>query len=254
MPLTYKFFLYFHILVGFLSLVFFWIPVIAKKGGAWHRRSGHWYVYVMNGVGISALILSSMLIIDPIGFKYAATELSAEQIVSVTAKQRDIGLFLMAIAILTLVGVRHGLQTIQAKGNHAIMRDSKNLGSNILLLLIGLALGWNATGGSGMSVLFYIFAGLCTYVAISNLLYCFKAKVTRGEQIIAHLSSIIGAGIGSHTAFFVFGANRMLADLLSGYLMMIPWVLPGVVGTLLITLQARKYKPVKKAAPNSKAS
>ena len=79
--------------------------------------------------------------------------------------------------------------------------------------------------------------------ALTNLRYCFKSQVTRGEQTVAHLTNLIAAGIGAHTAFFVFGANRVLSGLLSGYLSMIPWILPGVVGTVLIVWQARKYRP-----------
>jgi len=112
MPLIYNVILFFHIGVGFLSLAFFWIPVIAKKGSNWHSRSGHWYAKTMYAVGISAAFLSLMLMTDPIGFKYSAVQLSPEEIVKVSTGQRDIGLFLMAISALTLVGVRHGLRRL----------------------------------------------------------------------------------------------------------------------------------------------
>lgn len=245
MSSTYQFLLVLHVVVGFASLVLFWIPVLAKKGSAWHVRSGHWYAKAMYGVGVSAFILALMLMIDPISFKYADRVFNAEDAAAVIAGQRDVGLFLMAISVLVMVGVRHGLQAVRAKGNHALMRRVDNLMINIVLLAVGVWLGFTATGNSPMNVLFYIFAGLCTFTAVSNLRYCFKPNVTRGEQIIAHLSSIIGAGIGSHTAFFVFGASRLFAELLTGYLALVPWVLPGVVGTLLIVLQARKYRPRK---------
>jgi hypothetical protein len=112
-------------------------------------------------------------------------------------------------------------------------------------LAVGIWLALTATGGSPMSVLYYIFAALCSVTAISNLRFCLKQTVTRGEQIIAHIGSIIGAGIGSHTAFFVFGANRFLSELLTGYVVIVPWILPSVVGTLIIFQQSRKYRPRK---------
>ena len=245
MAQAYTLLLVIHIIAGFLSVILFWIPVAAKKGSALHNRTGHWYAKAMYAVGFTALLLSLMLITDPIAFKYADSELPAERISKLVPAQRDIGLFLLAISILTLTGVRHGLQTIQAKGNHAQMRRWNNISIHAILLAVGIILGINAGGNSPLSVLFYIFAGLCAFTAVENLRFCVKPKVTRAEQIVAHLSAIIGAGIGAHTAFFVFGASHALASVLSGYMTMIPWVLPGLVGNILIAQQAKKYKPRK---------
>lgn len=242
MFLAYKTLLVFHIAIGFASLVFFWVPVFAKKGSAFHARSGHWYVKTMYAVGFSALILSLMLMLDPIGFKYDNHLFNDEELPEVIASVKDTGIFLMAISILVLVGVRQGLQTIQAKKNHQNMRRWDNLSINFLLLAVGGWLGIVATGNSPMSVLFYVFAFICVLTSVGNLRFCFKPKVKRSEQIIAHLTSIIGAGIGSHTAFFVFGANRVFAELLSGYASIVPWVLPAVIGNLIIWRQAKRYK------------
>ncbi len=247
MSISYKVVLYSHIIVGFLSLILFWIPVMAKKGSAWHARCGHWYAKCMYSVGISAMILSAMSLIDPLAFKFANHSFSAGELVKIIANQRDTGLFLMAISLLTVVGVHHGLQTIASKKDHAQMRNARNLGSNILLLGFGGVLAYSATGNSPMSVLFYVFAGLCSYTAVVNLRYCLRSDVTPGQRIIAHLTSIIGAGIGSHTAFFLFGASRLMAGVFTGYLALVPWILPSVVGFVLIAKQARKYRPKKPA-------
>jgi hypothetical protein len=245
MSFTYQALLFIHVAIGFLSLVLFWLPVVAKKGGALHIRSGHWYAKAMYAVGFSALILALMLMIDPISFKFPDNDFTPELTAKISAELRSGGLFLLAISILVLVGVRHGLQSVRAKGNQALMRRADSLAINIVLLVTGIWLGFTAVGGSPMSVLYYIFAALCSVTAINNLRFCLKHKVTRGEQIVAHISGIIGAGIGSHTAFFVFGANRFLAELLTGYAGIIPWVLPGVIGTLIIFQQSKKYRPRK---------
>jgi hypothetical protein len=223
----------------------FWIPVTAKKGSALHVRTGHWYAKAMYVVGFSALALALMLMVDPIAFKFPDHTFDPEMKEKFVIQMRTSGLFLLAISTLVLVGVRHGLQAVRAKGNQALMRRPDSLVINIALLAVGIWLAIAAAGGSPMSVLYYIFAGLCSVTAINNLRFCLKHKVTRGEQIIAHISGIIGAGIGSHTAFFVFGANRFLSELLSGYAAIVPWVLPGVVGTLIIFQQTKKYKPRK---------
>lgn len=237
--------LIFHIACGFLSLVCFWVPVVAKKGSPLHIRAGHWYAKVMYAVGFSALMLALMLMTDPVTFKFPDAEFSAEKVVSVTKQMNDVGLFLMAISVLTIVGVRHGLQSVRAKKNQALMRRADSLISNALLLVVGVWLGFAATGTSPFSVLYYIFCGLCSVTAINNLRFCLKREVTRGEQIIAHISGIVGAGIGAHTAFFVFGASRTISAYLTGYAGIVPWVLPGVVGTFIILQQSKKYRPRK---------
>jgi hypothetical protein len=245
MSFTYQALIFFHVSVGFASLILFWIPVVAKKGSTRHKLTGHWYAKAMYAVGVSAFILSMMLMVDPISFKFSDQTLTAAQALKIESEQGDIGLFLLAISVLVMVGVRHGLQTIRSKGNHVLMRRTDSLLINLALLMVGICLGVTATGNSPMNVLFYIFAALCSVTALGNLRYCLKHQVTRGEQIIAHLSAIIGAGIGAHTAFFVFGASRVLNELLTGYYMLVPWVLPGVVGTLLIFIQAKKYRSRK---------
>ena len=247
MNAAFKALLFVHVVFGTASVILFWIPVIAKKGSSLHTRTGHWYAKAMYGVGITALCVCLMLMVDPIGFKFPNADFSATETAKIIAREKDIGLFLLAISILTLVGVRHGLQSIQAKGNHAKMRSIDNLAINLILLLTGSWLGFTATGNSPLSVLFYIFAGLCIVISINNLRFCLKQKVTRGEQITAHLSAIIGAGIGAHTAFFLFGISRFLAGVFTGYLALIPWVLPGLVGTIIIVQQAKKYRPKKQS-------
>jgi hypothetical protein len=245
MSFSYQALLFIHIAIGFISLILFWIPIVAKKGSALHVRTGHWYAKAMYVVGFSALILALMLMIDPISFKFPDNALNPESKAKFITQMRGSGLFLLAISILVLVGVRHGLQAVRAKRNQALMRRADNLIINLALLTVGIWLGINAAGGSPMSVLYYIFAGLCSVTAVNNLRFCLKHKVTRGEQIIAHIGGLVGAGIGSHTAFFVFGANRFLSELLSGYTAIIPWVLPGVIGTLIIFQQTKRYKPRK---------
>jgi len=186
--------------------------------------------------------------IEPLSLKFPDNDFSADKAAKVIAEVKAVALFLLAISVLTITNLRHGLQSLKAKKNHALMRRADSLLLNGLLLAIGLFLGYSAVGGSPMAVLFYIFAGLCIVTAGTNLRFCLKRKVTRGEQIIAHIGGLVGAGIGSHTAFFVFGASRYLSEFLSGYAGMIPWVLPGIIGTIIIRQQSKKYRPRKAKA------
>ena len=243
----YQLLLTVHIASGALSLILFWAPIATKKGSPLHIRSGLWYIKVMYGVALSAIFLAIILMTDPISAKYSTQSISAEKAVEIIAMQWDVGLFLLAISFLVTTNLTHGLRSLRARKDQSRMRSPVHLLLNLILLTIGLYLGYSARGGSPLSVLFYVFAALCSTIAIRNLYYCFKDSVTRNERIVAHLGSMIGAGIGVHTAFFVFGASRFTADTLSNYWGILPWVLPGVIGTFFIIQQSRKYrKPVSR--------
>jgi len=51
-------FLTIHISAGFTSIVLFWLPMLSKKGGKLHVKSGKIYVYAMWVVVITAAMLS----------------------------------------------------------------------------------------------------------------------------------------------------------------------------------------------------
>ncbi|NND82183.1 MAG: hypothetical protein HKN50_07130 [Gammaproteobacteria bacterium] len=242
MSIVYSILLYIHIIVGFISLILFWIPIASRKGGRRHRTAGRWYANAMYAVGVTALLLSILLIVAPIAAKYPEHVFTAEQAARFTERAYNFGVFLLAISALVLVGVRHGLLTLQAKKNHALMRQPTHLLANGLLLAIGVYLAVTAMTAGSNQILFFVFAGLCGASAIGNLRYCLQAEVRPMEWLIAHLSAMLGVGIGSHTAFFVFGANRFVGELLTGNWLLIPWVGPGVIGTLAIVWLTRKYR------------
>jgi len=228
-----------HVSVGFVSLILFWVPIASQKGSSLHIRSGNWYVNAMYVVAFTALILGLMLFIDPIATKFPNHQYNEEELFSFISRQRQISLFLLAISILVLSNIRHGLLTLKAKSNHSLMRAPSHLALNTLLVATGITLLFTAAGS--LSILFYIFAALTISIGVGNLRYCLKSEVPPMEWMISHLGSMIGAGIGSYTAFFVFGGSRFFAEFLSGQWMLVPWVLPGVAGGLAITLMSRKY-------------
>jgi hypothetical protein len=249
----YQFLLYAHIAVGFISLVIFWIPVVAKKGSRLHVRTGHWYAKAMYGVGITAVVLACLMYFFPVETRLSRETVTPEQQARAIAQVRDIAAFLFSIAVLTIVSVRTGLQTIQTKRDHLQLRSPLNLMLNALLVTAGVSLFFRAQGGSPLYVLFYIFAGLCVSSGIGNFRYIYKASVTRTDRIVEHLSGMIGAGIGAHTAFLLFGASRLIKELLVGYWTLVPWILPGLVGFMIILWQTRKVRSTSrpKVSPSS---
>jgi hypothetical protein len=249
MSTTYTFLIFLHVSAGFFSLILFWIPIWSKKGSPLHIRSGRWYLDIMYVVSISAFCLSILLMIDPIAAKFSTANFSALRAIEVSAETRRSSLFLLAISILVLVNIRHGVLSLKAKRQHSLMRAPSHLLLNTCLLIAGISLIIAGNGGS--RILFYIFAGLCITTSVGNLRYCLKSQVANKEWLIAHLSSMIGAGIASYTAFFVFGGNRFMAQIFDGQLMMIPWVAPGVIGGCIIGYLSYQYRKQFQAQTNS---
>lgn len=237
---VYNLLLYIHVVIGFGSLVLFWLPVMARKGSPWHKQAGRWYANAMYVVSLSALIIAIMVLMDPMGVKFPDNQFTMENAFQVATSQREQSLFLLAISVLVFASVRHGLLSLKAKFNHQLMRAKSHLLLNITLLVVGLSLGVLAFVDG--SILFWIFAALCTFASIGNLRYCMTVSPGKGEWLITHLSSMFGAGIGSYTAFFVFGGNRYLGGFLEGYWRLVPWVAPFIIGTILTAIMTRKYR------------
>ncbi len=249
MTLLFKTLLIAHVIVGAASLVLFWIPVTARKGGAVHVRAGYWYAQCMYLVAATALLLCIIVAVDPIGIKHAGQNLTAVQAFEIAAQRRGSALFLFAIGVLVIASVRHGLLTLGENLSRTRTRSlghtSLNIGLGILAVILALE------GYRDSTILYYVFAALCAVTAGSNLRYAWRRTIDRNDRIRSHLSAMIGAGIASHTAFFVFGANRFLGELLVGNWQLVPWIAPGVVGTIIISVVSRRYTRKPRTLRNS---
>ena len=210
-----------HVVAGFSSLVLFWIPALARKGGRLHNTVGRWYVRCMWVVLITAILLS---------------------IKNLYVGQLTTAAFLGFLAVLTAKPLWFGVAILRHKRDFPTSARRRLLQLNGLLVATGLLLLayglWVGLGAGG--VLFVIFGalGLSNIVPLRQLWHqTFWVR----PWIIEHLSGMIVSGIAAHTAFFAFGGQQLFADWLSGYWMVIPWVAPTIIGTSIIKIMERKY-------------
>ena len=68
----------------------------------------------------------------------------------------------------------------------------------------------------------------------------------------SHMGSMLGGGIAFHTAFIVFGAQRLWAYELAGSFAVVPWLLPTVIGIPAIVIWTGYYR--RKFAPAARAA
>ena len=209
-----------HVIAGFLSIVVFWIPVFAKKGGKLHNSAGQVYVKLMWLVVITAFLLSIKNVI--IGRYFAAT-------------------FLGYLSLITSGPLWFGIAILKNKRELSETYKKRLLAFHFSTVIFGAALvitGIYLTGHV-MAVMMIIF-GILGVANIGELIKGLKDKPSGKTWIQEHISGMIITGIAAYTAFAAFGGSNYFRDVFSGYWMIVPWVGPTVIGFVIIGYMNRK--------------
>ncbi|MEM6725385.1 MAG: hypothetical protein AAF598_15195 [Bacteroidota bacterium] len=215
-----------HIFCGAFSLILFWIPMFAKKGGKLHNVVGLWYVRCMTVVVITAAL---MCILD-LFFLNKVFQ----------------GLALGFLTLITVNPLWSGYDAIHHKKGLDEATRKKRLFMESLTLLYGFFILYVAINNN--NTLLYIFAFLGVLAGQAGIRRYWKPNAAF-HWLDAHLSGLIISGSAAYTAFFAFGFRRFIGDYDSVLLSVLPWVLPTVLGIISIQYYRRKFKT--KAIRNS---
>lgn len=208
-----------HVAAGTIALVSMWIPMIARKGAALHRRVGQVFVAAMATVSITALALAgARILFDP------------------SPQGRQAGLFLLFVGILTGGSVSTGVRVLRAKHRVGPHLQWWDLGLSGLLTAasVGLA-GYGLAQGRMLFVAFSVI-GLIT--GGGQLLYWLRRPASPMHWWFEHMSSMLGACIAATTAFLVVNAQRLGLDTFS----LLVWLAPAIVGTPAIAIWTAYYR------------
>ena len=222
MELFSKIFLTLHIAAGFTSIVLFWLPTLSKKGGDFHVKVGKLYVKAMWVVVITAMLLS---------------------IKNVIIGQIPPAIFLGFLAIITASPLWYAIAILDLKKGQSESYKRKLFYFNILIAsyAIGMIIYGIQFEGS-MRILMFIFGGL-GLTAIPDIMKYLSKKPSRLTWIQEHLVGMFTTGIAAYTAFFVFGGQNFFRGIFTGYWSILPWVAPGILGTIANFYFSNKYKP-----------
>lgn len=236
MDIVFKIILAAHITVGICALILFWFPAFSKKGSPRHKQFGNWYSLAMYAVVISGMLMAllAMLIpelVKPEAFKAGADHTDVRQGIVRFA------LLLFHLALLTLVSVRYGKLVLKAKVNQQSIKGSFQLLITFALLVSGAFILWY--GIVDGHILMLVFGPLGLFISLTNLHFTFKRTIKPTDWLVEHLAGYIGSGIAAYTAFIAFGGRHIFVS--SGYMQLVFWVAPGVVGVLFIFPLSRKY-------------
>ncbi len=236
-----------HIVLGVIALLLFWLPMLSRKGSTLHRRSGRYYAHLMKAVALSGLVMTSMVWFDPVGIK------GADLMVDGQIPQRKleffmlINLFLFLLSLLTWVTIRHATGSLFCKQNREPLKHWSYQAPVWLLVVVALYAAWQ--GFVFNMPLVMVFAGISLVTSFSILTYLHTKTVTANRWLIEHASAMIGSGIAAYTAFFAFGGRALFAELLTGHWIMLPWLIPSLIGVpATIWFKRRLSRPLTSPA------
>ncbi|MGI9308685.1 MAG: hypothetical protein ACR2P6_05455 [Gammaproteobacteria bacterium] len=223
-----------HVAFGAVGLAAFWIPVFARKGAVNHVRFGKVFVYSAYIVlGAAAIALLARL-----------ADLASRNISP--ADEPMLFAFIVFLGYLTFVTfviVRHGMEVLRHKRDPAALRTTLN----IALAYASIA----ASAGIILYAMLYSPPNKILLFALSpigfgngygQLQYMKSSRPSKRGWMYEHLGAMLGSGIAFHTAFAVFGSTRLFDIGLTGWIAIIPWVAPTIIGLPAIVIWTRHYR------------
>jgi len=211
MELLYKIFLYGHIAAGTLALLSGTVSLIRRKGDSKHRFIGNIFLYNMLAVGASAFF---MAVYRP-------------------------NLFLFMVGIFSTYLVSTGARILYLKH---LLEGQKPLVIDWLLSLamFGFGLAFIISGirnileGNYLGITYLVFGSIGLALVLQDIALYFGKITKKNYWLYMHISRMVAGNIAAFTAFLVVN-NTVLPALVA-------WLLPTVIGTILISYYQTLYR------------
>ena len=177
--LVHHFTFYIHVIIGSLALVLFWIPLMLKKGQKRHLFYGRLFVNAMYIVAISGLVMSTLVLIDPIAVRYPLGNFDINDVDKIITKNRVFSSFLLMLSVLVFCNVTQSIRVLQVKSKRQLLKTPFHLGIIILLGVMSIFMAW--VGLTNNILLFSIFAFVGMANSFGILHYIFKKTIKSRE-------------------------------------------------------------------------
>ena len=219
-----------HIVTGSTGALAFWVPILARKGGADHKRWGRVFTFAMLVTGCFAVLMALLTTFAPM-----ATHPHLEGRFEPSFIRGIFGWMMLHMGVLTINLAWYGWLCIRNRRNHAANRTRLNLGLQAAVILAALncaVQGWliGQPLMMGISVI-----GIAT--GVTNLRFLMNPTPAPQAWLREHIKALVGAGISVYTAFLAFGSVRVIPELA---LHPVTWSIPLVTGISIILYQWRK--------------
>ena len=223
-----------HVAFGVVGLAAFWVPIFARKGAVNHVRFGKvfvWSAYVVLAAAAAALLMRTLDL--------------ARRGIGPADEPGLFGfmIFLAYLTLVTFVTVRHGMCVLRHKRDPAGVRTPLNIVLAYAAIAASVLVIAYAFLMSPPNVIILLALSPIGFgVGFGNLRYMNSAPPSPRAWMYEHLGAMLGGGIAFHTAFAVFGSTRLFDIGLTGWIAVIPWILPAAVGIPATVLWTRHYR------------
>jgi hypothetical protein len=229
---VFEIFVALHIITGSVGLVSFWVPVVGRKGGAMHARYGKLFTMMMLATGSFAVCIAVTTLSDPLATHPQLV--NHPQFGDAALIAGIFGWMMLYLATLTVNLAWQGWLCIQNRRDHRANRAWHNLALQVLLTIASLNCAWRGWQLQQLLMVAISFVGIATVA--TNLWFLYKPNPRPLDRIKEHIKSLVGAGISVYTAFFAFGAVRLLPEIALNPVL---WSLPLITGLTLIIYHQR---------------
>ncbi|WP_266362945.1 DUF2306 domain-containing protein [Tellurirhabdus rosea] len=219
MKMLISFLLITHVVAGTLALLIGLVPMFARKGSRLHNRAGRIYVWSMTYIALSSVLLC---VLQPFTL---------------------FRLFLSGIAVFSFYLSTTGWRATRQKRGQITAFDRVLTYGTLLVSagMIGFGFWLLAQSYSYLNVLFLVFGGMTGTFALKDALR-YRQPAEKMAWYFQHLTRMGGSYISAITAFLVNNNTRMLPPGTPDWVHLATWIVPSVVGGILIGRTVRYYK------------
>ena len=216
----------------------FWVAAFLRKGEARHRAIGRWFARLIYTAAATGAVLAVADLAAPHLVRPPDPALSAEALRDLARRAAPTMWLALFVLLIIVAPVQHGVAAVAAGPDPRRVRSAVHATLNTLSILATFAfvpasIAWHQP-------VYLIVAPIGFVVGLRNLGYAARSSAAPVDWQREHLTSMLTAGITLHTALLVFGTSRTLQWALAGWMQLLPWVLPAVVGALVIAVFRRR--------------
>lgn len=218
-----------HIAAGFTALLVGLVPMFSTKGNRLHKRAGLVYVYCMIIVAATAILLC---VLQP--FKM-------------------LRLFLAGIAVFSFYLCLTGWRATKQKKSGPTTADKGLTFVTLAVSLAMIAFGIYLLVLNGPLILpvLFMFFGVLTLRFAARDVQLMRQPTEKMHWFFQHFTRMGGSYIATFTAALVTNLGRVLPATSPEWYLTAGWILPSLIGGMLIVRTVRyyrqKFKPVVSA-------
>ena len=223
-----------HIVFGFIGLIAFWFPLFARKGAGLHRAAGKVFRYS----AMVALASAGLAVLGP-----AVLAIVDGHRVSDNPESWSFLVFLGYLALVTAGILSHGFGVLEHKRDlRALDTPYRRATAYVMIAASVLLVAWALYWRPDNAILLYALSPIGIANGFSILAVIGGRRTEPGLWKLEHLNALLGCGVAFHTAFAVFGLNRILPLDLPGTWQVLPWILPAAIGLPAGAILTRYYR------------